>query len=109
LGGGELAGVDGDVEFLQEDGKTGDVVGVFVCKDDGVEGAGVFADGGQAGESFAGAEAAIDEDAGVGGADEGGVAGAAGGENGDLENRLAPETKPRKFECSRKGVGRAMW
>jgi hypothetical protein len=68
------------------------VVGVLVGDEDGVETGGVFADGGEAGKGLLAAEAGIDEDAGVLGADKGGVAGAGASEDADFDDKRLPET-----------------
>ena len=79
---GGFGEVDGDAQAAGEDGEAGDVVLVLVGDEDGVERGGIFVGEGHALEQFAAGEAGVDEQAGVGGGDDRGVALGAGGENG---------------------------
>ena len=79
---GGLGEVDGDAQAAGEGGEAGDVVLMLVGDEDGVEGGGIFVGELHALEQLAAGEAGVDEQAGVGGGDDRGVALGAGGENG---------------------------
>jgi len=79
---GGLGEVDGDTQAAGEGGEAGDVVVMLVGDEDGVQGGGVFVGDGHALEEFTAGEAGVDEQAGVGGGDDRGVALGAGGEDG---------------------------
>jgi len=66
-------------------GETVAVVGVFVSDENGVEAVNVSLDGGETGESFAFAEACVDEDAGGFGFEQSEIARTAGSKNGDAQ------------------------
>lgn len=68
---------------MEDAGAVG-VIGVFVGEADGGEAGGGDADVLKAEFDLFGAESGVDEDAGGGGGDIGGVAGAAAGEDGEL-------------------------
>ena len=71
---GALGEVDRNAEFARSDGKAGDVVGVLVGDDDGVERGGIFVGEAHAAEEFAATEAGVDENAGVSAGDNRAVA-----------------------------------
>ena len=79
--GREPGGVDGAAQGGEEDGQSAGVVAVLVGEEDSIDGRGVDADGVEAGEGFAGAEAGIEKQGGVAGPDHGGVAVAAAAED----------------------------
>jgi hypothetical protein len=79
---GGLGDVDRDAQAARERGQAGDVVLMFVGDEDGVERGGVLVGQGHALQQFAAGEAGIDQDAGLCGGDDRGVALGAGGENG---------------------------
>jgi hypothetical protein len=67
---------------------------MLVRDEDGVQLFGVFVNGGEASQDVALAEAGIDEDASLFGADEGGISRAAGGEDADFDY-----DKPPLLDC----------
>lgn len=75
--GGKAVRVDGDGMFFTDGTEAANVIGVFVGDEDGVEVVELPADGGEALGDLTAAEAGINENGGVGGLDEGAVAGAA--------------------------------
>ena len=89
-GRGEAGQVDGDAKEAGEGDEAADVVGVFVGDEDGVEGGGVFADGGEAVEDFAAAQAGVDEQAGAAGGEKGRVAGTAACKYAELDDAGPP-------------------
>lgn len=79
---GEGGAEEGDVVGAAEDFEAVGVVAVFVGEEDAVEIADAEADHGEALDDAAGAEAGIEEEAGVPGAENGAVAGTAAAEDG---------------------------
>jgi hypothetical protein len=67
-----------------------DVIGMLVRDQDGVQHFGVFVDQGEPRESFALAEAGVNQDARFFGADEGGVSRTAAGEDADFDYGVPP-------------------
>jgi hypothetical protein len=85
-GRGQERAVDRDVELAGDGGDAGDVIGVLVGDEDGVDGFGIDIDGGETLEGFLAAQSGVDQDSGAAGGDQGGVAGAGRGEDGDLKD-----------------------
>ena len=83
-------------------GKAVAVVGVLVGDEDGVEAINVAFDGGEAGESLAFTEAGVDKDAGGFAFEQGDVARAAGGKDGNAkaDDRSTKGRRPRRFACA---------
>lgn len=104
-GRGEAGQVDGDAEEAGEGDEAADVVGVFVGDEDGVEGGGVFADGGEAVEDFAAAEARVNEQAGAAGGEKGRVAGTAACKYAELDDAGPPGSLCRARGGEVKGGG----
>ncbi len=84
--GGEAVAVDGDVVAFGEDGEAAGVVAVFVGEEDGLHVGEGAAEGMEAGFDLAGAEAGVDEEAGVVGFEVGAVAAAAAAEDGESQH-----------------------
>ncbi len=82
---GGAAGVDGNAALLEEGFQAAYVVAVFVCDQDGIDR--IRAQGLSAREQLPGAQAGIDEDGGVGGFCESGIATATAAENCELHDR----------------------
>jgi len=77
--GGEVRDVNGDVQLAGDANEPGDVIGMLMRDEDGLERFRVFFDIGEAAEGLAAAEPGINEDTGLAGRDEGGIAGTAAG------------------------------
>ena len=71
---GAFGEVDRNAQFAGGDGEAGDVVGMLVGDDDGVEGGWVFAGFAHTAEEFAAAKAGVDEDSRIAAGDNGAVA-----------------------------------
>ncbi len=103
-GRGEAGEVDGDAKEAGEGDEAADVVGVFVGDEEGVEGRGVFADGGEAVEDFAAAQAGVDEQAGAAGGEKGRVAGTGAGKYAEFDDAEPPGSLCRGGGGEVKGV-----
>ena len=92
-GGGQARQVDhgADALLAGQHRKTGDVIGVFVGDQDGVDGLERFTDRGEAFAQFAHAEAGVDQNARIFGGQEGGVAGTAAGQHAEFYDCPSPE------------------
>lgn len=85
--GGAVGEVDRGFELADERGEPAGMIAVLVGDEDGVDVLWRFADGGQALNDFAAAEASVNQDARTIRPDKQAVACARGGENADLEQR----------------------
>lgn len=77
--GGEVRDVNGNVQLAGDADEPCDVIGMLMRDEDGLERFRVFFDIGEAAEGLAAAEPGINEDTGLAGRDEGGIAGTAAG------------------------------
>lgn len=69
-GSGQERTIDWNIKFAGDGGDAGNVVGMLVGDEDGVEGFGIDGDGGEALEGFLAAQSGINEDAGAAGGDK---------------------------------------
>jgi len=86
---GGAGGVERDVALLQQGFQAAHVIAVFVREQDRIDG--IRAQRLRAREQLLGAQAGIDEDGGVGGFCESGIATAAAAKNCELHGRTMPE------------------
>jgi hypothetical protein len=101
---GEAGQIDRDAKEAGEGDEAADVVRVFVGYEDGVEGGGVFPDGGEAVEDFAAAEPGVDEQAGAAGGEKRRVTGTAACKYAELDDAEPPGSLCRARGGEVKGV-----